>query len=173
MTTNKKDEKDGATNALPDNVIQFPFGGAASLEPEASTAETDAADEAELQDGRQESIGSHLGQFTRMIDQGLTSVVLNSWVDGVSLPRELTNQARLVLNWSHRFRLPDFEYDEHGISGTLSFDSGAHHVKLPWECVYVMFVQAGGSWAYWPEQTPSELRPFLSQILKGLQLPER
>lgn len=163
---------DRDTNALPDNVIQFPFGAASS--PDADEAIAEAPPELpELTEGVQTDSDNLLGQFTRMIDQGLTSVLVNSWVQGVSLPRELMNQARLLLNWSYRFHLPDFEFDEVGIRGTLSFASGDHFVQLPWASIYVMFLKNGDAWAYWPERTPDELRPFLPQILKGLGLPDR
>ncbi len=165
-------DDDRETDALPDNVIRFPFGGAALPATAASTCPAEP-ELPVLTDGRQDDAGSQSAQFTRMIDQGLTSVLVNSWVQGVSLPRELMNQARLLLNWSYRFHLPDFAFDEAGIRGTLSFASGDHYVKLPWASIYVMFLKNGDSWAYWPQQTPDELRPFLPQILKGLGLPSR
>ena len=152
---------------LPDNVIRFPFGAAAAApepEPEPEPVQT-------LVDGEQSDPGNKLAQFTRMVDQGLTTVVVQTYVAGVSVPREFSSQLRMMLNWSHRFRLPDFAYDESGIVGTLSFSSGDHRVVLPWDSVYIMFRPEQAAWAWWPTSVPAELRPFLPQMLGSLKLP--
>lgn len=77
--------------------------------------------------------------FSELIDRGLTRVVVNSTAVGVKLPAHLMGSSGVELNWSHKFRLSDFRYDQFKISGTLTFSGHRFFVELPWKSIWLIF----------------------------------
>lgn len=83
--------------------------------------------------------GNKLEVFTAMIHDGLTSTVFRPDAPGVKVHDSLRGQQHVIFNWSHRFGLDDFTYDEQGIGGTLSVSGQAQYVFLPWDSVAGMY----------------------------------
>jgi len=79
-----------------------------------------------------------LNYFSELIDRGLTQVLVNSRIDNVSLPQNLIGNIGTPINWSHKFKLNDFIYDDEAISGTLSFNKNPFFVFLPWESIWLI-----------------------------------
>lgn len=67
---------------------------------------------------------------------GIVMISLDSSVEGVSLPSRLMGLEWVNLNFSRRYNLPDFGYDEVGVSATLSFDEGYFYCMVPWSSVF-------------------------------------
>jgi hypothetical protein len=80
--------------------------------------------------------------FTRFIEEGKVAVTLDSYWPGVSVPPQFMKRHELVLNFSHRFMIEDFTYDEHAICATLSFSGEPFYCIVPWASVRMMFCHA-------------------------------
>lgn len=83
--------------------------------------------------------------FSRFIDESLVAVTLDSTVPGVAVPAQFMNQPMLILNFSHRFGLPDFTYDEDAICGSLSFGGQPFYCVIPWAAVKALRHKEDGS----------------------------
>lgn len=103
--------------------------------------------------------------FARLIDIGLVMVTLDTRVSGVDVPEAFGGVPQLHLNFSHRFRIPDFAYDEESVSATLSFETGEHHCVVPWEAIYVMVCEAADACHLYPGEFPAELQSVLPKLL--------
>lgn len=69
---------------------------------------------------------------------GMTSVYLDSRVDGVSLPDHLMGQPRVILNLSYLFKCRVFDIDSAGVRASLSFGGKEFLCVIPWESVYLL-----------------------------------
>lgn len=79
-----------------------------------------------------------LDTFAKFIDESLVSVTLDPSVSGVMVPEQFRSQPRLVLNFSHRFFIEDFSYDEEAICCSLSFGGRAFYCVVPWAAVKML-----------------------------------
>ncbi|MBH1988753.1 MAG: hypothetical protein I8H75_03305 [Myxococcaceae bacterium] len=78
-----------------------------------------------------------LDAFRKGLEEGgVVMISLDTTQPGVSLPSRLMNLECVSLNYSHRYNLPDFGYDEAGVSATLSFDEGFFYCMVPWISVF-------------------------------------
>jgi hypothetical protein len=103
-------------------------------------------------------VSSHkLETFRALIDEALVAVMVDPRIAGVEIPAALRGQPWVVLNFSHRFRLPDFAYDEAGVRATLSFPQGDAHVSLPWRSVFLLAQPSTRREVPWPEHFPPAL----------------
>ena len=136
-----------------DNVVHVDFRNrAAASEPEADSG------------GLESGEASKLESFAGMVEHGMVMVMFDTRAPGVDVPRNCCGTPQLHLNFSHRFRLPDFEYDEDGIRGTLSFDEGDHRCVIPWDAVYGLSSQTLDERLAYPESFPPELLALLPEI---------
>lgn len=70
------------------------------------------------------------------------------------MPSHLADKPMLGLNFSYGYQLPDFAFDERGVSATLEFDEGYFFCQVPWEAVYRVGERV------WPEDFPQTDRNF-------------
>ncbi len=135
-----------------DNVIELSFG---SSQPKA--AEIPAPSEQTIYD-----------VFCHFIEMGMVNLTLDSRVKGVAVPPHLQEQPYLNLNWSKKFFLPDFVYDEHGVRGSLSFNGVNSFCDIPWQAVWMMRSMVSQEVLPIPEQAPAEIRDrFMEDIAKA------
>jgi hypothetical protein len=80
--------------------------------------------------------GEKLEAFKEGLDKGVIMITLDATRQGVSVPSQFSRSTHLSLNYSYRYNLPDFAFDEEGVSATLSFDEGYFYCLVPWEAVY-------------------------------------
>lgn len=93
--------------------------------------------------------------FSQMIAEGKTLVIFDGTFDGVLVPDHLKILPRVDLNWSLRFGLQDFEFDERGVRGTLSFNREPFYCDIPWAAVYAMEnLNSKLQRRTWPERIP-------------------
>lgn len=116
-----------------DNVIHVQFGAPRVAEPPAgppfydpSTLEPDPLATKKLE------------IFEKFIDLGMVSVTLDPGGPGVSVPDQFVGRPQLVLNFSHRFYIDDFTYDEHAVCASLSFSGQPFYCVVPWIAVQVL-----------------------------------
>ena len=119
-----------------DNVIHVKFGSArtAPSTPEEPTApfydvDTFESDPVALK---------KLDIFTEFVDAGMVSVTMDSTAPGVSVPPQFRGRPELVLNFSLRFYIEDFTYDEHAICASLSFSGSPYYCIIPWGAVKIL-----------------------------------
>jgi hypothetical protein len=110
-----------------------------------------------------------LAVFTRMIDRGLVMVTLDGRAPGVMVPEHLADEPQLALNFSHRFGIDDFAYDERGVRASLSFSGRDVFCDVPWTAVWMMRSQVDGELAISPESVPPEIQAALAQASEELE----
>lgn len=79
-----------------------------------------------------------LEYFADLLDLGKTDIMIDAGNAEVLVPADFKGNPALMLSWSHKFRLSDFEYDEEGVSGTLSFNRIPFSVFVPWDAVWMV-----------------------------------
>lgn len=107
--------------------------------------------------------------FTRMIDRGLVMVTLDGRADGVHVPDHLRGEPQLALNFSSRFGIEDFSYDEQGVRASLSFSGQDVFCDVPWSAVWMMRSQVDGELAISPDSVPPEIQAALAQASQELE----
>ena len=123
-----------------DNVIRVDFRNRRRVDsPEEPTTNDQAPQQADLQSTLDAGEGPpQLAVFERWIDEGIVTVTLDSRHPDVQVPDEFRNRLQLNLNFSHRFMIDDFEYDEVGVRASLSFNQVPTYCDVPWTAVYAI-----------------------------------
>ena len=94
--------------------------------------------------------------FDKWIREGTVCVLFDARMEGVKVPLEFVDQGDLRLNFCHDFLVPDFNYNNDSVWGTLSFDSGEFFCRVPWKCVYGMQSIKLSQGAVWFESFPKD-----------------
>ena len=86
------------------------------------------------------------------------TVYIDARRTGVSVPDNLRNEARLVLQYGLNMPVPveDLEVTEDGVKATLSFARQPHKTLIPWTAIYVIACTDGRGVLY-QEDVPAEL----------------
>ena len=71
----------------------------------------------------------------KSLDKGIVSVMLDATISGVTVPDHLRGCKRLVLNYSYRYHISDFEFDEKRVVASLSFQGVPYQCVVPWDSV--------------------------------------
>lgn len=74
--------------------------------------------------------------FRELLEHGVVLIMLDASREGVLVPSEFSGKQMLGLNFAYDYDLPDFGFDERGVSATLEFVEGYFFCKVPWEAVY-------------------------------------
>lgn len=129
-----------------DNVVRVAFGGPTLA------VRSDPADRDKLE------------VFSKLIDQGMVLVSLDARPEAVAVPPQHKDNLQLALNFSHRFGLDDFAYDERGVRASLSFNRQPFFCDIPWSAVFLMRSQVTGEVVLFPSSLPPEMAPLLAGI---------
>ncbi len=97
-----------------------------------------------------------LTKFAELIRQSMVMVTLDARVNGVRVPSEFVGDCALNLNFSLRFGIKDFIYDEKGVHATLEFAKGLFTCELPWPSIYAIHAVNGEESFVWPLDIPKE-----------------
>jgi stringent starvation protein B len=127
--------------AGPGNVVQVDFGAAAAEEEGAASSD----------------IKAKLQAFIDLIEKGMVGITLDARREGVDVPFQFRSENQLVLNFSHKFFLDDFEYDGRGVRASLSFQGKPVFVDIPWSAVWMIRSHQDGTTVVSPEDIPHEL----------------
>lgn len=97
--------------------------------------------------------------FEDLMNTGLVQVLVNPKMRGVKLPPSLKSEAIVALNWSYKFNIKDFSFDDKGIRGTLSFNSKEFFVDTPWKSIWGIFLTKTPkeSMKIWEADAPKEI----------------
>ncbi|GAG39898.1 unnamed protein product, partial [marine sediment metagenome] len=53
--------------------------------------------------------------------------------------------------------IDDFNYDEIGVRGTLSFNKSPVYTDIPWDAIWAMALSHGGRPREWKESLPKDI----------------
>jgi stringent starvation protein B len=150
-----------------DNVVRVDFAAKRPKAPPKPTR-TQPPAAAELGPERPEK----LRMFARLIERGMVMVTLDARAGGARVPPKFAGELQLNLNFSHRFGLADFEYDDNGVRASLSFGGQPFFCDLPWSTVYGMTSHVDGERLLWPDSFPQELVSLLPAQARHPSAPE-
>lgn len=141
----------------PDNVVRLGFGKKAGPV---------------LTEDEKERASQKLRAFTELIDAGMVMVALDARRDGVRVPRRLSDSSELRLNFSLKFYIDDFAYDERGVRASLSFGGQPFFCDIPWTSVHGIQSQVTDQNYVWREDLPAERREAAERLMAMLALEE-
>ena len=157
------------SSAKGDNVIRVDFRQGVVL---GEGEEVEAPEAVEEEPGElveaEETEPKHV-TFGGLIEIGKVMVTLDTRAEGVIVPSQFANAPQLHLNFSHRFRIDDFEFDEDSVRATLSFDSGDAHCVVPWKAIYVMVCESADACHIYPTDFPPELQSVVPKLIAQLK----
>jgi hypothetical protein len=160
-------------------VVSFP-GAPAEAKPKRKRSKTKenaedpvVAVEAEIARREARRDPRKLAAFTELIEQGLVTITFDPRAEGVAVPEQFATRPTLSLNFSHRFNIADFDYDEVGVRATLSFDTGDFRCELPWNAIYLLSSKAASKTFVAVGSFPPEAQRVLPSILRQLTPYER
>lgn len=148
-----------------DNVVRIDFRTREVVDDEGHREPIPEPEEPSRPD--ESGIGGEASKFERfcgMVEHGLVQVTFDTRVPGVEVPESFRGTPQLHLNFSHRFRVDDFEYDERSVRATLSFDAEDFHCVVPWDAVYGLTSQSLDERVVFPESFPAELLALLPTL---------
>lgn len=125
-----------------DNVVHVSFGEPGQLELPMPERDPHAA--------------KKLDVFTAFIAVSMVSVTFDPQFEGVSVPEVYADEKALVLNFSHRFHVSDFDYDRDGVRSTLSFRGENFYCVVPWGAVTQLLCHEPRAIAVFDPCAPSE-----------------
>lgn len=99
--------------------------------------------------------------FQKMLEQGIAALHLDARHMGVAVPSELRGRSWLVLNYSYRFNIDDFTFDDDLVQASLSFSGIRFACRVPWEAVFAISDANSEVVRVWERDAPLELRAVL------------
>ena len=102
--------------------------------------------------------------FETVLAEGVAAVHFDPRCSGVQVPAWLRDRPMLVLNFSHRYRLDDFTFDDEMASASLSFAGRLHRCRVPWLAVFAITDDARESGGAWPEDLPNEAKTAVEAL---------
>ena len=136
-----------ATGKTGENVVTVNFGAL----PQGRSLPPDPSDETKLR------------AFIDLIEKGMVGVTLDARVEGVEVPLGFRHEHQLVLNFSHKFFLDDFAFDDRGVRASLSFQGRDHFVDIPWRAIWMMHSHEDGTTIVSPDDIPVEITSDVSR----------
>lgn len=148
-----------------DNVVRVDFKTKRYVDDD-RPVEPDPEPELEEQEETAEAApdSEKFARFSALIEDGLVLLTFDTRTEGVSVPEQFSGTPQLHLSFSFRFHIVDFEFDEKGVTATLSFDSGDHACVIPWESVYGMQSRERKERVVFPDSFPTELLALLPSL---------
>jgi hypothetical protein len=73
------------------------------------------------------------------------------------VPAQFRDEAQLNLDFSEKFGLADFVYDERGVRASLSFQRQPFFCDVPWSGVYMLFSHVDNERLTWARSLPTEI----------------
>lgn len=73
--------------------------------------------------------------FSRALQGGIASLYLDPRVQGVTVPDRFRGSPTLVLNYSYRYHIADFNFDDEKVVASLSFGGMPFQCIVPWDAV--------------------------------------
>lgn len=155
----------GETDVGPDNVVRVDFGK--KREGTATRREIPIPKATDLPEDP--TAPQKLEAFSKLIEMGMTMVTVDSRRPGVVVPPAHQGEIQLNLNFSLRFGIEDFRFDDDDVRASLSFGGVPHLCILPWSAVYMIRSHVTDDVAVFPNSLPPELQAAAAAELERLQ----
>ncbi len=111
--------------------------------------------------------------FDDMLQAGIAAVHLDARQPGVLVPPHLADQAWLVLNYSWRYRVADFRFDDEAVEASLSFGGQSHFCRVPWAAVFAVTDPGRSQGQIWHDEVPGEVVPAAAKPQPGAKTQPR
>lgn len=82
--------------------------------------------------------------FSKALQGGIASVYLDPRLVDVKVPENFKGQDVLILNYSYRYHVADFDFDDEKIVASLSFNGVPRQTTVPWDAVIGIGNQSEG-----------------------------
>jgi stringent starvation protein B len=73
--------------------------------------------------------------FAKALQGGIASLYLDPRVVGVIVPEQFRGSSALVLNYSYRYHIADFDFNDERVIASLSFGGFPFQCVVPWDAV--------------------------------------
>lgn len=98
----------------------------------------------------------HRDVFAELLQDGITSLHLDARHLGVRVPPWLRDRGWLVLNYSYRYNIADFEFDDDEVFASLSFGGRPYPCRVPWSAVFGISDAGRDRLWIWPSLVPED-----------------
>lgn len=95
--------------------------------------------------------------FEKWLSVGTVCVLFDARRSEVVVPPEFKDRGDLRLNFCRNFFVPDFNFNEIAVWGSLAFDSGDFFCRVPWKWIYGIQSAKLSQGAVWFESFPNDL----------------
>ncbi len=97
--------------------------------------------------------------FDELLQQGIAALHLDARRAEVMVPPHLAGQAWLVLNYSWRYGVSDFRFDDEMVEASLSFSGQPYFCRVPWSAVFAVTDPSRTQGYIWQDEVPGEVVP--------------
>ncbi len=94
--------------------------------------------------------------FRSLLESGVTALHFDARAPGVSVPERLRRDPWLVLNYSYRYNVADFTFDDNEVRATLQFGGQPHLCVVPWTAVFAITDDGRTQGQHWQEDLPAD-----------------
>jgi len=107
--------------------------------------------------------------FKKSLDSGIATLYLDPRVFGVSVPKGISIGPVLVLNYSYKYGIADFSFDDFGVVASLTFSGSPFRCVVPWKAVFGIGNQGEGTFLQFQDPPPETVQQHqgLRQIQGG------
>ncbi len=99
--------------------------------------------------------------FAALLEEGIAALHIDARREGVDVPQHLQGRPWLVLNYSYRFQIDDFRFDDSTVFASLSFSGARFPCRVPWAAVFAISDARRERMRVWAPDMPLELRAAL------------
>ena len=131
-------------DAPPDNIVSVDFGRARRKSSVDETIPKEIPTQA-LEKRR---------AFEELLEFGIVSIAFDPKVALVEVPSIYRTSTHMVLNYSYRYHIHDFKFDDRGTRATLAFPEGYFCCYVPWDAVFSIHSDKAQKSLFWPDSSP-------------------
>jgi len=95
--------------------------------------------------------------FATLLETGITALHLDPRRPGVIVPGRFADQSWLVLNYSYRYGIADFRFDDQVVEASLSFAGQPFYCRVPWQAVFAMTDSTRQRGRIWHDEVPADV----------------
>lgn len=96
--------------------------------------------------------------FAELLEDGIATLHIDARRPDVLVPGHLAREAWLALNYSYRYNIADFDFDDQAVIASLSFGGRPFRCHVPWSAVFAITNESRSAGLIWQEDLPPESR---------------